>query len=419
MDRVGVLIISKSLSSSAIIDALLRSEKYQPEFYIVEKQTNPLNLKRAKVHVVAPDLSIPEIVRFARKYSKELSFGLTDTEDFVTAGGRDRVEKETGVPMVCVTEKYAVEKSKGDQRILFEQIWPEVNPRYAIFDPKKDTNEETAIAELRKFRKEYGGAVIKPDAPARGAGVGVWGRDFRNEDEMIRFFQNAYSKGRVVVEERVEGEESSFQAFSDGHHFVSAPLTHDYKRSLDGNAGNLTGGMGSYRAPTSSLPFIQESDWQQIVREEEAAFERWKGSGSNPDLRGIVLYDALMHTGNSFKVLERNSRGGNTEQINILSTMLDDFIDVCFRMIESNLKSIRFRNRAAVVTCAVPLAYGIPGVKHPQDERIDLGDAYKLEEKHGGNLKIFPMDIRPRNGDIYIGTSRSVAVLGLGNSIEG
>ncbi len=417
MDKVGVLIISKSLSSSAIIDTLLRSEKYQPEFYIIEKQTNPLNQKRAKAHTVAPDLTIPEILRFTHKHAKEIAFGLTDTEDFVIAGGRDVLEKETGVPMLCVTREYAVEKSKADQRLLFKDIWPEVNPRYTIFDPR-DTPEEDALAELKRLNDEYSGAVIKPDAPARGAGVGVWGSDFTTEEEMRAFFRNVYSKGRVVVEEKIEGEESSFQAFSDGRHFIAAPLARDYKRSLDGNKGRLTGGMGSYRAPTPWLPFLHPSKWEQIVDREKNAFERWKGRGSNPALRGIVLYDAFMHNGDNLKVLERNSRGGNTEQINILTNMIDDFVDVCHRMIDGTLKSIRFSNKASVVTCAVPRDYGNPGAMHPQDERIDLSDAHHLEEKYLGDLRVYPMDVQVRNGTTFMGTSRSVAVLGLGNSIE-
>ncbi len=418
MDNVGVLIISKSLSSSAIIDTLLRSEKYQPEFYIVERQTNPLNLERAKVHVVVPDLNIPEILRFTRKHAKEIAFGLTDTEDFVTVGGRDIVEMETGVPMICVTQKYAVEASKADQRILFSNIWPEVNPRYTIFDPKKDTSEEKAITDLRRLKKEYSGVVIKPDAPARGAGVGVWGSDFKTEDEMVAFFRNVYLKGRVIIEERVEGEESSFQAFSDGRHLICAPQTRDFKRSLNENKGKLTGGMGSYRAPTSWLPFLHESKWEEIVHDEEKAFQRWKGRGSDPGLRGIVLYDAFMHTGDGFKILERNSRGGNTEQINILSTMIDDFVEVCYRMIDGTLKSIKFRSRASVVTCAVPLDYGIPGAKHSEDERIDLSHAFSVEEKYDGDLRIFPMDVQRQNGITYMSASRSVAVLGIGKSIE-
>ncbi len=418
MDRVGILIVSKCLSASAILDTFLRSEIYAPQFYVVERQVNPFNFKRAKVHHVVADLDTREIVRFIGRHKKEIAFGLTDTEDFVTTGGRDVVERETGIPMVCVTKKYAVERSKADQRLLFEEIWPEINPRYRVFDASKQTNEDQAVSDLKRLRAEFNGLVIKPDAPARGAGVGVWGSDFRTEDKMVDFFHNVYSKGRVVVEERVEGEESSFQAFSDGRHLVCAPMTRDYKRSLDGNRGRLTGGMGSYRGPSPWLPFLAQSEWERVVHAEEQAFRKWRGRGSNPELRGIVLYDALMHTADGFKVLERNSRGGNTELINLLTTMEDDFVDVCYRMIEGSLRSIRFAKKASVVTCAVPLTYGLPGPSSEADETIDLEPAFDLQKKYGDSLRILPMDVRLQDGITYLGTSRSVAIIGMGENME-
>jgi phosphoribosylamine--glycine ligase len=421
LDKVGILVVSKCLSSAAMIDTFARSERYAPEFYVAEKQINPLNFRRAKVHAVIPDLDVHEVARFAGKHKQKIAFGLTDTEDFVTAGGRDIVEKETGVPMVCVTKEFAVEASKADQRLLFEKICPKANPRYEVFDPSKFPGEDDAIDRFRELSKEFGsGLAIKPDTPARGAGVGVWGNDFQTEEEAVAFFRNVYSKGRVVVEEKVEGEESSFHAFSDGKHFVAAPLTRDYKRALDGNEGRLTGGMGSYRGPGKVLPFLPPSEWERVLSLEEGAFRRWKGRGWNPGLRGIVLYDALMHTRDGFKILERNSRGGNTEQMCLLTTMLDDYVDVCYRMIEGDLRGIRFSNKASVVTCAVPRSYGtgIPGAEGGVVV-VDLARALALERKRrDGRLRIFPMDLRLEDGKTRMGTSRSVAVAGIGPSTE-
>lgn len=418
MDKVGILIISKSLGSSAMIDTFMRSDEYDPEFYVAESQTNPFNLDRAKVHRVIPDLNIDEIVRFAGRYKKRIAFGLSDNENFVTEGGRDRVERGTGIQMVCVTRKYAIERSKADQRLLFDEIIPDANPRYKVFDPRVYRDESSAVEDLKETAADFDGLVIKPDAPARGAGVGVSGSDFTTEGEMVCFFRNAYSNGRVVVEEKVEGEESSFQAFSDGRHFVAAPLARDYKRAFDRNQGRLTGGMGSYRDAGPSLPFLSPPDRERVVRAERTAFERWKGKGSNPELRGLVLYDALMHTGGGFKILERNSRGGNTEQVNLLTTMEDDFVDVCYRMTDGTLRGIRFRNEASVVTCAVPLDYGTPGISNNNNRKVDLRRAYELCDKYDGRLRVFPMDVRLKDGKTWIGTSRSVAVVGTGDSLD-
>lgn len=418
MDRVGVLVVSKCLSSAAIVDMFLRSEKYAPEFYIAERQDNPFNAERAKEHRVIPGLEISEVVKFAKKFTRMIAFGLCDTEDFVIAGGRDLLEKEAGIPMVCVTKKYAVERSKAAQRLLFDRICPNVNPSYRIFDPRQYRSQADAVEDMRTVIKGMNQPVIKPDAPARGAGVGVWGSDFRTELEAERFFLGAYSKGRVVVEEKIEGEESSFHAFSDGRHFCPTPLTRDYKRALDGNRGRLTGGMGSYRDATERLQFISDAEWSEVLRTEEEAFRKWKGRGSNPGLRGIVEYDALMHTGSGFKILERNSRGGNTESINLFTTLEDDPADLCFRMIEGTLRKVRFRRQASVVTCVVPSQYGISETAGNSDGEIDLFRAITLQKEHDQSVRVLPMDVRVEGGKAVHGSSRCVAVVGIGEGIE-
>lgn len=418
MEKVGILVVSKCLSSAAMVDAFRRSEKYLPEFYVIEKQANPFNRSAAASHVVVPDLALGEIARFAARFSGRIDFGVTDTEDFVVAGGRDVVEKKAGVPMVCVAKKFAVEGSKADQRTLFDEVFPEANPNYRVFDPANYTNPQEALSDFKEAAAEMGSPVIKPDAPARGAAVGVWGSDFRSEAEMSAFFLGALSRGRVVVEQKVEGEESSFHAFSDGKHFVPAPLSRDYKRSLHGGKGKLTGGMGSYRAPGRRLPFVTQGEWEHLLASEERAFRRWKGKGSEPGLRGVVLYDAIMHDGRGFKVLERNSRGGNTEFINLLSTLADDFVEVCYRIIEGNLRQIRFRPKSSVVTCAVPRGYGGAGEPAPQAQQVELTHAMELSRKSAGRIKVYPMDVREENGVTMMGTSRTVAAAGIGDTIE-
>ena len=417
MDRVGVLVVSKCLSASAMIDTFLRSESYRPNFYIVEKQANPYNRSKAKEHVVVPDLSLDEIIKFARRFKDRIDFGLTDTEDFVIAGGRDAVERRAGVQMICVSKQYAVERSKAEQRTLFDDIFPDANPEYKIFDPRRYSSPQEALSDFRGFTSGRPGVAVKPDAPARGAGVGVSGADFSSDTESSSFFMNVLSKGKVVVEERVQGEESSFHAFSDGKHFVAAPLTRDYKRSLDGNRGKLTGGMGSYRDSGHRLPFVSQADWERLAEAEERAFRRWKGRGSQPGLRGIVLYDAIMHTGRGFKILERNSRGGNTEVINLLTTMADDLVEVCHRILDGTLKKIRFKPEASVVTCAVPLGYGMEGPPSPFAP-VELSAAYEISRRSGGRIRVFPMDVREEGGVSMMGTSRTVAVAGVGDLMD-
>jgi len=176
--------------------------------------------------------------------------------------------------------------------------------------------------------------------------------------------------------------------------------------------------MGSYRGPTPYLPFLSNSDWDDLVSREEQAFRKWKGKGSNPGLRGVVLYDAIMHTGRGFKVLERNSRGGNTEFINLLTTLDGDFVDVCFRILDGSLRRVEFGREASVVTCAVPTSYGTKDSPPQSGQEIDLSAAEAQAGRSAGRLRIFPMDVRLERGRTLLGTSRAVAVVGLGDSVE-
>lgn len=409
--------VSKSLSAPAIIDALSRSEKYKPEFYVVERQLNPFTSAVAKKHIVLPGLELDETVKAVSKFADRVQFGLTDTEDFVIGGGRDRVEKEAGVEMICVAKRFAVERSKIEQRLLFDEIFPRANPRYRAFRRQDARDKDKALARFRRTVAELGEVVIKPDAPARGAGVGVWGSDFAAGREMELFFLDVLSKGGVVVEEKVVGEESSFHAFSDGKHFVPTPLTQDYKRGLEHGRGKLTGGMGSYRDRTDYLPFLQQTEWEHLLSAEEAAFRKWKGRGSQPGLRGIVLYDAIMHTGSGFKVLERNSRGGNTEFMNILTTISDDLVDVCYRILDGDLHSISFAPRSSVVTCGVPLAYGVEGASKSTGMKIDLSMAEE-ECRKDQWCRLYPMDVHLESDETLMGESRTAAFVGLGETME-
>ncbi len=58
------------------------------------------------------------------------------------------------------------------------------------------------------------------------------------------------------------------------------------------------------------------------------------------------------------KVLENNSRPGDPEIINILPVLKEDFVDVCFKILDGNLKSVELEKAATVLTYKVPPNYG-------------------------------------------------------------
>lgn len=233
MDKVGVLVVSYGARESAIIDALARSQDYKVELYIVDKQLNPFNADRAAKHLVLPDLNIEDISRFAASNRDKIDFGIVGPEKPIIEGVRDVIEKETEIPMICPSREYALEASKVQQRLLFKQLVPEVNPKFKIFSPKDHRSlEETrknVFSWLDELRNQ---AVVKPDRPAAGKGVGVWGDHFNTREELFEHFLANLQYGSVIIEEKIDGEESSFQTFCDGKHIVPLPDTRDYKKGL-------------------------------------------------------------------------------------------------------------------------------------------------------------------------------------------
>jgi len=425
LEKVGILVVSYGSREAAMVDAFCRSEEYDVNLYIVDKQRSPFNLERAKEHRVVPSLDVKDICTFAKRFKGEIDFGIVGPEKPIINGVRDIVEEETGVQMICPTKEYAIEGSKVAQRYLFQEAVPEVNPRFKVFDPMEYGGIDEVKRELHKWLDELDDkAVVKPDSPAAGKGVGVWGDHFNTREQLIDHFLFNYKEGSVIVEEKIEGEESSFQVFCDGRHLVCLPETRDYKRAFDGDKGPNTGGMGSYKDTEDCLPFMTVEDRQREEDVIELIFQRLKGKGGNPGLRGVPFYEAFIHTGRGPEILENNSRPGDPEIQNILPVLKDDFVDICFRMIEGNLTSIRIDRKATVVTYKVPPNYGGYADSFPDcvdlgqaDTPVILDEAEELASRYGDDIRIYPAAMEVRDGENYALRSRAVCVVGLADSI--
>lgn len=426
MERVGVLVVSYGARAAAMVDGFTRSRNYEVKVYVADRQKNPFNFEKAEEHVVIPDLNVQDICKFAKKHEEEIDFGIVGPEKPIINGVRDIVEGETGIPMICPTRQYAIEGSKVAQRRLFQKVVPEVNPRFKVFDPKKYANNEELKGDLYAWLDELNNRVaVKPDVPAAGKGVGVWGDHFNTRKELLEHFFANLEHGPVIVEEKIEGEESSFQAFCDGRHLVPLPETRDYKRAFDGDRGPNTGGMGSYKDAGELLPFMTAADREKEIEIVNKIFNELRGNGSNPSLRGMPFYVAFIHTGRGPKILENNSRPGDPEIQNILPLLKEDFVDMCFKMLEGNLTRVELEREATVVTYKVPPNYGGYANTFPDRVRqeevgkpVDLSGAYRLSKKYGDRIRVYPASMEIRNRNIYALRSRAVCLVGIDEDIE-
>ncbi|MDW8048454.1 MAG: hypothetical protein RMJ07_02065 [Nitrososphaerota archaeon] len=427
MEKVGILVVSYGSREAAMVDAFSNSQEYEVELFIVDKQRNPFNAKRAKEHVVIPSLAVSEISRFARKRRGEIDFGIVGPEKPIIDGIRDVLEDEVGIPLICPKKAYAIEASKVKQRKLFQETVPEVNPRFKVFDMRDYATISEVKEDLFRWLDDLNDqVVVKPDAPAAGKGVGVWGDHFNSREQLLDHFLANLKEGPVIVEEKLEGEESSFQAMCDGKHLIPLPETRDHKRAFDGDKGPNTGGMGSYKDKHYWLPFMTKDDWEKEIEIVEKIFNKLKGKGSNRGLLGVPFYVAFIHTRKGPMVLENNSRPGDPEIINILPILKDDFVDICFRIIEGSLTNISIERKATVAIYKVPPNYGGYATAFPDRIRkeeigtpINFDQAEEISKVYKGNMWIYPASVELReDGQIYPLTSRAVCVVGAGDSIS-
>jgi len=427
MDNVGVLVVSYGAREAAMVDALSRSKNHKVKLFIADKQRNPFNVQKAEKHVVIPDLAIDAICKFAETNKNQIDFALIGPEKPIIEGIRDLLELHTGIPVICPKREFAIEASKVQQRLLFQEIAPEANPRFKVFTPKDYKNTDQTKKAVYEWLDELKNqAVVKPDKPTAGKGVGVWGDHFNTREQLFEHFMSNFQYGTVIIEERIDGEESSFMAFCDGKHLAPLPDTRDHKRAFEDDKGPNTGGMGSYKNKIDQLPFMMKTDRENELAIAKKIFKEW--TAKMPDssaVRGMPLYLAFMHTRSGPKILEDNSRPGDPEIINILPVLKNDFVDVCYGMLEGNLTRVEVEKVATVLTYKVPPSYGGFADVFPTrvnraeaDTPVDLASAYALSLKFGDKIRVYPGSMELRDNQTYPLKSRVVGVLGVGESIE-
>ena len=430
MEKIGILVVSYGSRDVSIIDALSKSKIYDIEFYIVDKQRNPFNLKITEKngkHIVIPDLSVKKICDFAAKYKDKISFGIVGSETPIVNGIRDIIEKEIKIPIICPTKKYAIESSKVLQRNLLQRSCPQANPLFKIFDPKQIGQQPKN--EFKDWVHELGGVkniVIKPDRPGFGKGVGVGDEHFKTLEEAYVHFNSIYGRSgdeKVIIEEKIDGEESSFQAFCDGKHLAILPDTRDHKRAFDGDKGPNTGGMGSYKGQDDLLPFMLPSDRDKEIKIVNEIFHEMSGGKSNTNLLGVPFYVAFIHSSEGPKILEINSRPGDPEIQNILPIINEDLVDVFLKILDSELYSVKLKKMSSVVTYKVPPSYAgyieLFSDKVMMDEvdsPIHYSEFSKIDEE---KIYLYPgsMELR-EDGNYYSLKSRTICSVGIGDTIE-
>jgi phosphoribosylamine--glycine ligase len=252
-----------------------------------------------------------------------------------------------------------------------------------------------------EYIDEYDGDLaVKPAGLTGGKGVRVTGDQVTKEEAKAYLRESDYD--RVVLEERLVGEEFTVQAFVANGDLRVTPAVQDHKRAYEGDEGPNTGGMGSYSDSGLALPFMTEEDYREAVDVLKATVEALDG------YKG-VLYGQFMLTADGVKVVEFNARFGDPEAMNTLPVLNTDFLDVLVAARDGeDLPELSFAPKATVCKYAVPEGY-------PTDP--EAGAKVEITEENAGDALLFYASVDERDDGIYTTTSRAFAVVGIADSI--
>ncbi|MGO9111014.1 MAG: phosphoribosylamine--glycine ligase [Thermoguttaceae bacterium] len=252
--------------------------------------------------------------------------------------------------------------------------------------------------------------VVKADGLAGGKGVVVCS----NRDEAIRAVEQialqrvfGAAGDRLVIEERLDGQEASVLAITDGSTIVTLQPAQDHKAAYDGDVGPNTGGMGAYcPAPLvddKKLAWIEEHILVPTVHAMNRARRPFRG----------VLYAGVMMTFQGPKVLEFNVRFGDPECQPLLMRLKTDLLDLLEATVDGKLDSLPpldWDPRPAV--CVVMAARGYPARYDKGFPIRGLAEAEKLAD-----VKVFHAGTAvDSQGRVVTAGGRVLGVTALGDS---
>lgn len=314
------------------------------------------------------------------------------------------IEIQSASPLQTVAR---LESSKSFTRDLMEKYGIKGNPKFKVFLGNAASN----AAEMRGFLEELGGDfVVKGDGLMGGKGVKVSGDHLANVEEGMAFAAECLEEGgRVVIEEKLIGQEFSLMSFCDGVFTAEMPAIQDHKRAFEGDKGPNTGGMGTYSDVDGSLPFLRASDVEQAaVMTRKVAAALLKETGCQ--FKGI-MYGGFMATRDGVRLIEYNARFGDPEVLNIPALLKTNFVQVCEAIIAGDLQNLplEFARKATVCKYVVPEGYP----DHPQS-----GAAIEVGAVPDG-VKIYYSSVDlGEDGVLRTSSSRAIGFVGVGDSLE-
>lgn len=383
----NVLVIGSGGREHAIVDALKRSESVG-RVYCAPGNAG-INTQATPVEIPVTD--IDNLARFATDACVNLT--VVGPEVPLAAGIVDEF-RSRGLRIFGPTKSAAqIEASKAFAKDLMA--------RHGIPTAASRTFEDFDQA-LEYVLAGPERSVIKYDGLAAGKGV-VVAQNHAEAEAALRnmLLEDEFGKGRVVVEEFLDGPEFSFMCLVNGAKVYPLAIARDHKRAYDNDRGPNTGGMGAY----SPVPFvtdeIRETAMETIMKPVAKAMVE-----EGTPFTG-VLYGGLILNNGVPKVIEFNARFGDPETEVVLPRMKSDFYKVLEAVLDGKDIDIEWDpdTRLGIVLAAE----GYPG---SYQKGIDING---LEETCG---KVYHMGTKSAEGKLVSNGGRVLMVTASGKDLS-
>ena len=252
--------------------------------------------------------------------------------------------------------------------------------------------------------------VVKADGLAAGKGVTV-ARTRAEAGQAVTGMMSGGKFGaagrRVVIEDFIDGEETSFIVISDGERAIPLASSQDHKARDDGDAGPNTGGMGAY-SPSSIMNDTLHDRIMRRVIEPAIAGMREEGA----PYRGFLYAGLMVDADGNPEVLEFNCRLGDPETQPILMRLKGDLPAMCDMALSQRL-------RADVVSWDPRPAVGVVMASSGYPEGATRDRAINGLEQVDGPVKVFHAGTRQDGDKVLTNGGRVLCVTALGDSVTG
>ena len=343
------------------------------------------------------DSDIENLLKFAKENQIDLT--IVGPEIPLVAGIVDAFEKE-GLKIFGPNKKCAqLEGSKSFSKDFM------IRHNLPTAKYKEYTDLDEAISEIDSFGYPV---VIKADGLAAGKGVVI---PENREDaittlkEMMSDHKFGNAGDKIVVEEFLNGIETSILAFVDNDTIVPMVSSKDHKKVFEGEAGLNTGGMGTFSPSEIYTDELAKEVQEKILDKTLEGFKK-----DNLNYKGI-LFVGLMITEDGPKILEYNVRFGDPETQSVLFRLDTDLNKIIIAILENNLKDIEINYSKEEAICVMLTSGGYP-------ENYEKGKVISGLENLDSDIVVFHSGTKFDNENIVTNGGRVIGITAKGKTVK-